>query len=444
MRRAAFIATATLVLAAVLPAADAATRNAAHLFLFPGKGGADTVWISANDAGQAVGQKLKGSLSDFVYFDGKHAHDLTTLLGPGAFSSTDQLGEFVGTTTSGEPLYFKRDTGQRVTLGAPGRATGIALGPLVAVTLSNGTAELWNPLSDATLSLGDATTTGVNAWGTVVGNNHGYLWYSVPDGHGRAVQRTLPTWGNFDHVNELNVATGYRDVAGGIKPVSYDIQNQKLTNYKLPKGFVYGVVTGENDSGTIAYGNAFRNKRDLKTSKSVGVTWSSPGRPMEIPYDKFLQGFHFTGQSDVAAVTDSAISVGEVTIRQNEVADLLKPRTDQKLVGLRHLVTRGWVDIQTKTAIYSDLVQIQKSISLDQNDRACTRIDELVGDLYADGADLSRNAGDFAAVYFALYDDLDAGLWELARELGCPSTLDSKLEILLKSAPLPPHQFGNL
>jgi hypothetical protein len=428
MRRAAFIATATLVLAAVLPAADAATRNAAHLFLFPGKGGAATVWISANNAGQAVGQKLKGSVDDFVYFDGTRAHDLTPVLGHGAFSSIDQLGEAAGTTSQGFPVYYDTRTGRKAILGTQGRATGIALGPLVAVTLPNGSAELWNPLTGATLSLGDPNTTGVNAWGTVVGNSNRDLWYSVPDGHGGAVQHTLPTWGNFDHVNELNVATGYRDVKGGIKPISYDIQSHKLTNYKLPKGFSYGVVTGENDSGTIAYGNAFRNKHDLKTSKSVGVTWTSPRRPMEIPYDKYLRGFPFTGQSAVSAVTDSAIAVGEVTIGHNEVADIRRPPTDEKLVGLKKLVIRSWLDQSEKIDVYSRLVRIQKLTEQQKNDAACAGIKDLVRAVQAEAFLVALEAGPFASYDLALYDDFVTGVEELGRELGCPPSLGASLK----------------
>lgn len=418
----------SLALVCGLPAPSAAAP-AGHLILNPGKGGANTVWISGNDAGQAVGQKVTGAVSDFVYFDGKHPHDLTPRLGHGAFSSIDALGDAVGTTSQGLPLYYNTRTGKKVVLQMPGRATGVAIGPLVAVSLANGTAELWNPLSSGTLSLGQASTTGVNAGGIVVGHAaDGNLWYSVPNGSGGATQHELTIAGNFDHVSNRSVATGYERVGNRILPVRFTIATgtaasahvatSGLQRYRLPRGAMDGVLIGENDIGTIAFGNVGRSDMLLP---STAVRWAVPSNPIKVPIKGLVRGVydHFRGASNISFNSDTGWFGGALTVRKVDVAYLFEPRPILKLLGLEKAVLEAkWVSAATETAVRKRLSDIHNLIAKGDRSAACRKmslsplfVDEKAYLAVFDGAD--------APVMIDFYDDLADGLWDLARELGC-------------------------
>jgi hypothetical protein len=425
---------AALLALALPPSAAASSRG--HLALFPGKGGADTVWISGNDAGQAVGQKLKGSVSYFAYFDGKRAHILTKQLGRGAFSSIDALGEAVGTTSSGYPVYYDTRSGHKVIGPMPGRATGIAIGPLVAVTLSTGMAELWNPLSGGTLSLGQASTTAVNAWGYVVGHApDGNLWVSVPNLTGGAIQYEFPVQGSFDRINNLNQATGYERQGGTLvqsksaqlHPIELTIPRGMLPGnlasgirmYPLPSYAKDGVLTGATDSGKVLFGNV--GSTDALIPSVAGV-WRR-GTFKKIPYRTLLKGL-FRGvpiSSAISFYNDIGLFGGEITVKGLDIADLFEPAPIDKIVGLRVLAHQEpWVTFVAENDIVGRLKTIHHFLAEGNSSKACTKLLSLHGDLFDEGSYVYSHYDNSDADYFlAVYDDLLGGLDDLGRELGC-------------------------
>jgi hypothetical protein len=437
MRRCVLSAIAALVMA--LPAQAPAAKS--HLLLFPGKGGADTVWISGNDAGQAVGQKLSGSINDFVYFDGKRPHDLTSRLGHGAFVWIDPAGEAAGTTSSGFPLYYNTRTKRKVVLPTPGRATGIGLGPLVAVTLSNGTAELWNPLSGGILALGQASTTGVNASGTVVGHAaDGNLWYSVPNGAGGATQTELPVQGNFDRVNNQNVAVGYERTGGRLLPVRFKIPSGSsahtatatgLTVYRLLRGYGDGVLTGINDTNTVAFGNLGHNDTLLP---STAALWPAPDRAKKAPLKGMVDGVYRHFSSEISFYGDTGWWGGAITVTKKDVAYLDEPGPLIKLVGLDLLLfIEKWQHAAWMTDVRGGLEGIRHSLNKGTRRAACRGIYKLHHALQDEHDYLNTYPGGHGAdALLNTYDDLLDGLDDLGGELGCsPDFIDYLTHLVL-------------
>jgi hypothetical protein len=420
-----------------------------HLALFPGKGGADTVWIGGNDAGQAVGQKIKGSVSDFVYFDGMRAHDLTSRLGHGAFVSIDPLGEAVGTTSQGFPLYYNTRTHRKVVLSVKGRATGIANGPMVAVSASDGTAWLWNPISGGTLSLGMATTTAVDPEGDVVGHApDGNLWFSVPNGTGGASQYELPVPGNFDRINNLRQATGYERQGGTLVqsktarlvPIELTIPSGTVPSdiasdikmYPLPSNAKDGVLTGATDIGTVPFGNVGGN--DMLIPSLAGI-WRR-GTFLAIPYRRLLNGL-FSGRSLASSISfyvDIGLFGGAITVGGVDVADLFEPDPIDKIIGLRILAHQErWVTSVAETDIVGRLERIHHRLAKNDRVGACVGLYSMHNAI-ADEQDYAASFPESAdANYFIqIYDDLLDGLHDLGDELGCnPHKVDFLTGLLL-------------
>jgi hypothetical protein len=435
--RAVTAALAAMMLVAYAAPPASAAGSGGHLLLFPGKGGANTAWISGNDAGQAVGQKLSGNVSDFVYFDANRPHDLTARLGHGAFSSIDALGEAAGTTSSGSPLYYDTRSKHKAILPVQGRGTGIAPGPLVAVTLSNGTAELWNPLSGGTLALGQASTTGVNASGTVVGHAaDGNLWYSVPNGSGGATQTELPVQGNFDHVNNQNVATGYERVGGRLLPVRFTVPSGAsahaavvtgLTVYRLLRGYGDGVLIGINDTGMVAYGNVGRNDMVLPSTAAV---WPVPDRPMKLPLKGLVAGVYRHFSSAISLATDTGWRGGEITAKGKDVAYLIEPRVSTKLLGITALVNLVGtsVPVGVRTEVNRGLDAVERLLKHGERNAGCKALRGMHNALN-DERDYLEHLGPTlgADSLIELYDGLTDGLRDLGGELGCGTLITVKL-----------------
>lgn len=392
------------------------------VLLTPGPAGADTAWTSGNDRAEGVGQLVIGGASHFGLFDGRRALDVTKKLGgAGAFASIDQLGQAVGTTYRlGKPHPFFHDfrTGREATLSLPGRATGIANGPQVSLTLENGNGAIWNPALHSLLEFGPFTTTGINASGYVVGHlPNGDLGFAMPNGSGGVQMQDLGIQGSFNRVSLGNVATGYETQGKRIVPIEFDLGTWKLTQLELPPGYRVGTAIGMTDTGKVAFGNVFKSPGALDASHGVPVEWTSPGHPRPLPglslrIDGNRYGF-------VTFVGDTGISFGGLVGRR-DVGFVAFPPPLAKLRGLEELA----LDLggALKDQVAPEIFQLRQLLGEGKGKKACEKIRKL-GPEFEDVAEfLEDQLGFFAAAQVAGFDDLSDGLFDFALEAGCPPT----------------------
>lgn len=422
------LALTLLCVAGTLPAAASTARLRTRYALtrFAGRGGADVVWLSANDAGMAVGEKaLRNGTTDPTWFDGRRGHDLVGTLGHGAFASIDPFADSVGFAgvSSLTALFYRPGTG-RILGPAGGEATGVTLGPLAAVTVPGPTgttqAELWAPLTGRTQVIGPGRTTGIDPYGDVVGTDAGHLWYATPDGSGGTAVHVLTQLGTFTHVNALRLAVGYITQGGRPRtPVELDIASGDLHLLRRLPGYGYESLTTIDDTDKIG-GVAFRNATALRRGLGVAF-YQLPGRGPQLVgglwQGRLARGEQFAG---LGAITDGWLVFGALQRRGLDIGYLLAPPEIRKLLDMADLADDlPWYAVDGHTAILDQLAAMQDHLRHNQVSEACDHLADLHDDLNAEADYLENRFGSDAADEIDIYDDLVDGLDELDDELGC-------------------------
>ena len=394
-----------------------------HLLLTPGAGGADTVWLSANDAGVAVGQKLlKGGVSHFTLYDVGKARDITARIGaPGYFSSVNPLDEAAGTYYKNGvayPFWFDSKTGEKATLSTPGRATGAAAGPYAAVAFGNGLDGIWNHDLNRLTQLAPFASTGINSAGIVVGQlQNGDIGAGFPDGFGGVQLLDLGIHGNATHITNGNVITGYMQQGNLLTPISYNLETNGLREYKLPPDFRIGSLIGMTDSGRVAYGNAFRNQQAVKRSQSIPVIWRSPNHPRPLPGLRIP----FTSNARygaVTAITDIGMTTGEIRVRGRDIGFIRFVSPFAKL-ELLEAMAEEFLDGELEEEVGEALSEIGDLLDHFKVKRACRTVRALRSSLAAETGRLQLLQGFYAGEEIARYDDMVGGLEEFSWEIGC-------------------------
>ena len=407
--------------------------------------GYSATFLAVNDAAAAVGEETNGTTSYPIYYGAGTLTNLQPILGTGFLDSIAAPGYAVG-QAGGHPVFY--DPGSPpVTLDVSGTANAVTLGPLVGVTTTGSAgqpyAELWQPLSGATLGLGNARIGGIDVGGWAVGeSDSGRAWYAAPTGTaGTVAVHTLPWSGYLHGITDFNWAYGYRIEDGGPRPVLArfsDITSYKLDDFKLSLGFRYGELLDVN-AGGVAVGEEFKDRRDFKLSIGTPVYYpDGPDHPtllsttLSLPAGVRLEG--------IASISDNNFlgGFGEFDLSRHVRylrALLLDPDPEDKLDEIANIL--WWDEALTgdeAQVVSSSMSEIEGDLDDGDDEEACAAIDSLGGDMDEWADYLDDFYGDYAAEAVATFDDLGEVLYELHLEVGCSD------ELSLALLPLEPAQ----
>ena len=423
--------------------------------------GYSATFLAANDSAAAVGYEGNAALKDPIYLSGGTLTNLQPVLGYGFLDAVAAPGYAVG-QVGGHPVFYQPNS-QPITLSVSGIATSVALGPLVAVTVTSSAgqddAELWQPYSGATLDLGAARVGGVEAGGWAVGQTDtGKAWYAAPIGNGRVSEWTLPFAGYLRGVNDFDWAWGYRTLHGGPHPILLDFTSTtsyQSFDFKLSHGYKWGELLGVNYGG-LAVGEEYTTLRDLKLSLGTPVYYpDGPDHPVKL--GGLVKLSPHTALWALGSVSDNNFMFGLAISRTvghpvgffGQPISLLPP-IPGKLADLEDILDfDDGLNQSEWTQAVNGIVAIEKYVEAGNDAAACTAISGLGGDIddYADY--LAGYYGEYAAAAVDTLDDLDEVLYELYGELRCPQPLSLPLlglspqQSAFYNTPLAPESSGS-
>jgi hypothetical protein len=391
-------------------------------------------FLAANDNSEAVGIEGSGTMTYAIYYNRGTVTDLQGTLGTGYLDGIDALGNAAG-QSNGHPVYYPVG-GPPITLDVSGTASAITLGPLVAVSISGSSAssgttpqmsELWNPVSDAVVPLGNVQVGGLDVGGWAVGQTDaGMAWYAQPGSGGTISQTTLSFPGYFRGITNWNWAYGFRIEHGDPRPIldELGISPNKFIDFKLTPHYKIGSLVYVSDGG-FAIGEEYKSLAAFKDNDGMSLLYpNGPDHP--IVADDALRLPSGT-RLDLLSGTNNNFLFGDAELRGDGgrlFAALLPPAPYEKLDYIDEIL---WWDESLPTGdpetIHSDVVAIRHELDDDDYEDACDDIDSLGTDLDNTSGLIDDYYGDWAAETVDTYDEVANMLDEVYWEIKCPQPL---------------------